>query len=372
MNSKERQDKRFERRKAKRQAKHLEKSKECGDFNQVFSYENLFRSAALCSNGVRWKSSTQNYNSKLPINTFKTYQALQNNTYKSKGFHHFTIMERGKKRKIKSVHISERVVQKTLCDKVLVPLHTNGLIYDNGASQKGKGMDFSLNRLSTHLRRHFKHHGTNGYALLFDFKNYFGDAPHEPIYRENDKLLHDPRIRKLANQFMEDFGKVGLGLGSQVSQTYALTIPNAIDHFIKEKLGIKGYGRYMDDAYALHYDKEHLKHCMAKIKEKCGEIGLALNEKKSRIVSIAKGFKFLKTKFTLSETGKVFRKMNPESTKRMRKKLKTFKRWLAEGKITMPDVKTAYDSYKGHLKRGDSYRKLKRMDEFYYSLFGRY
>lgn len=29
------------------------------------------------------------------------------------------------------------------------------------------------------------------------------------------------------------------------------------------------------------------------------------------------------------------------------------------------DVRTAYESWKGHMKRGNSYRVLRRMDRFY-------
>ena len=42
---------------------------------------------------------------------------------------------------------------------------------------------------------------------------------------------------------MEDFGDVGFGLGSQVSQIDALMVASPLDHFIKEQLHIKYYGR---------------------------------------------------------------------------------------------------------------------------------
>lgn len=54
-------------------------------------------------------------------------------------------------RHIRSIHISERVVQRTLCDKVINPTLKPSFIYDNGASTENKGIDFALNRLSCHL-----------------------------------------------------------------------------------------------------------------------------------------------------------------------------------------------------------------------------
>lgn len=125
-------------------------------------------------------------------------------------------------RHIRSIHISERVVQRTLCDKVTNPTLKPSFIYDNGASTENKGIDFALNRLSCHLQRHYRKYGREGYVLLFDFSN----AQHWPVSRELAKRVHDVRIRALANE--------------------------CLDHFIKEKLGIKGYARYMDDGYLIH------------------------------------------------------------------------------------------------------------------------
>ena len=70
---------------------------------------------------------------------------------------------------------------------------------------------------------------------------------------------------RLVNGFIDDFGEVGLGLGSQISQVSALMYPNKLDHYIKEELRIQAYGRYMDDGYLVHESKEHLQHCLQEI-----------------------------------------------------------------------------------------------------------
>lgn len=40
-------------------------------------------------------------------------------------------------------------------------------------------------------------------------------------------------------------------IGNQSSQLLAVLCLSPLDHFIKEKLGIKYYGRYMDDFYLM-------------------------------------------------------------------------------------------------------------------------
>lgn len=44
-------------------------------------------------------------------------------------------------------------------------------------------------------------------------------------------------------------GNVGIPIGNQTSQLFALLYLDGLDHFVKEKLGIKYYGRYMDDFF---------------------------------------------------------------------------------------------------------------------------
>lgn len=108
----------------------------------------------------------------------------------------------------------------------------------------------------------------------------------------------------------------------------------------------------------------HLQGCLTEICRLCEELGIRLNERKTRIVRL-KELHFLKTQFILTETGKVRRKMCRKSTSRMRRKLKIFRRWMAEGKMTEADIRTAYESWRSHMKCGDSYRILRRMDRFY-------
>ena len=185
-----------------------------------------------------------------------------------------------------------------------------------------------------------------------------------PTNRHEAQLRRDERVQKLACGLMEDFGERGFGLGSQVSQIDALMLPNRLDHFIKEQLHIEGYGRYMDDGYLIHESRDYLQECLKQIRAVCADLGIRMNEKKTRIVKLQE-LHFLKTRFYLTETGKVRRKMCRKSARRMRRKLKTFRRWMAEGRMTEEDIRTAYESWRGHMRRGNSYRVLRRMDRFY-------
>lgn len=369
MNSKERHEARYQRRKEERLRRKRERNEQYGDFDKVFTFDNLYCAFKKCCRDVGWKASTQRYKANALQNINDTLRSLQNGTYKSRGFYEFDVVERGKPRHIKSVHISERVVQRCLCDNALVPMFGKSFIYDNGACIEHKGIDFAVRRLVCHLQRHFRKHGTNGYALVFDFSRYFDNIQHEPLKEIVDKAFTDTRIARLVNGFIDDFGEVGLGLGSQISQVSALMYPNRLDHYIKEVLRIKHYGRYMDDGYLIHDSKEHLQKCLQEIRRICAELGIKLNAKKTQIVKLSRGLNFLKRHFILTDTGGVIIKPARKGITKMRHKLRTFKRWLDEGKMTIGDIWTSYISWKGHIKHCNAYRTTVNMDALYDKLF---
>lgn len=180
-----------------------------------------------------------------------------------------------------------RVVQKCLCDKILVPVMTRSLIYDNGASVKNKGVHFTMKRLRTYLNKFYNQYKTcDGYALTIDFSKYFDNIRHDILFDLQKGNFTDEKVFNLYKSFVTVFGdNISLGLGSQVSQISAIGYPNKLDHYVKEVLGIKYYGRYMDDIYLIHIDKEYLKHCLEEIKRICASLGIKLNEKKTNLRS---------------------------------------------------------------------------------------
>ena len=200
MTSEERREQRYQRRKDARLKKRQETTGKYDDIERVASLNSLYEAAREASKGVDWKASVQRYNSLLLFNISKTRAELLAGKDIRRGFICFDICERGKLRHIKSVHFSERVVQKSFCTNILYPTFTRSLIYDNGASQKGKGTQFALDRLTTHLRRHFRKYGREGGILLIDFSDYFGNVAHEPLFKIYRQIFTDPPRHSSGNE----------------------------------------------------------------------------------------------------------------------------------------------------------------------------
>ncbi len=369
MTSEERRQNRYQRRVILRQEKKNNTFINQLEYDKVFTFTNLYKSYKACKKGVIWKSSTQQYKSNALLNVFRLYKILKQRNFKSQGFHEFEINERGKKRRIRSVHISERIVQKTLCDYSISSLYSHSFIYDNGASLKNKGVDFSIKRVEKHLQQHYSKYGNVGYVLVFDFSKFFDNINHKIMLNQINNQIIDQDLKTMNIAFIKNFGEIGLGMGSQVSQICSLLYPDQLDHYIKEHLNIKGYGRYMDDGYLIHHSKEYLTKCLIKIQDYCNQLKIKLNIKKTQLIKLSKGFTFLKTFFFMNDHGRIIKKINKKSITRVRKKLKKLKMKLIENKIDIKDVICSYQSWRAYAKKFNSYHTIKNTDNLFKSLF---
>lgn len=184
------------------------------------------------------------------------------------------------------------------------------------------------------------------------------------------RYVTDERLLHLIKTFIKMYkGDVGLGLGSQISQTLALLAVSPIDHLIKDKYGVKHYVRYMDDGWVLHHDKAFLEFLLAQIEKKAAELGLTINKDKTRIVKLSSGFTFIKKKISIDENGKINIKISRRSITCMRRKLKAMRKFHDKGLAELEDIERMYASWRGLALRYDTYRTVQRMDELYNSLF---
>lgn len=299
-----------------------------------------------------------------------------------------------KERDIESSTFRDKVVQHSYCDNVLYPVVSKRFIYDNYASQYNKGVHFGLDRLQHHLRHYFfsrksaneayrkknnlplirveDGHYADGWILKCDIKKFFAHINHDAVKEKLRKLLDDSDVRWLSDTIIDSVGAgdgVGLPIGYQSSQLYALILLNNLDHMIKEKLHIKGYGRYVDDFYLIHKDKAYLQHCLTVIREYLSKYGLELNAK-TQIFPLKNGIDFLGFHTYLTDTGKVICKLRKCSKDAMRRKLKAFSKKYAAGEMTMARIRASYGSWRKHASYGDTHHLIRKMDEYYRQLFG--
>ena len=349
MTSTERHQIRYKRRKQKREEKRLSRNKKYDNYNILLSPENLYNSFYLCKKEVSWKYSVQNFHLHLLENISYIIKLLEKEKLPTKGFVNFKINERGKVRNIRSPHIIERVLQKVLCNEILLPILSNTLIYDNSASLKGKGTGFARKRLVHHLSDYYRHYGMEGYVLMVDFSKYFDNINHEILMKMIKVYIHDKRILNIVQQAVDEFGDKGLGLGAQISQIFAVFFPNHIDHIVKNVRQEKYYGRYMDDSYVISNSKDRLLQHLIILQDVCAMYDIKLNLKKTKILKLSAGVPFLQAKYTLLSSGKIMKRGGRESAKRTKRKIKFFAKELKNNKIDIQYIIDWYKSWRGYM-----------------------
>lgn len=330
----------------------------------------LYDAAMKSRRGVSWKASVQGYCLNVLGNVHKARQDLLNGEDIRRGFHEFDLIERGKLRHISSVHFSERVIHKSLSQNALVPAIMPTLTAGNSANMKGRGVDYAIARLKNQLARHYRRHGTEGYVLLVDFSDYFARIDHDAAKRLVRRALDDERLVALTESLIDACGDVGLGLGSEPNQILAVALPNPIDHWSEEMAGLEATGRYMDDSYYIDMSKDKLRLVLACIEILCDDLGITINKKKTRIVKLSRGFRFLKKRFYYGPTGKVVVRPSREAITRERRKLKAMRRMLDRGEITLRQISQSYQSWRGGMLRLDAHETVLSMDRLYRELFG--
>ena len=332
-----RRSKRRERRQQKRQ-------KPPENISQIADLQILYDAVKKTSRLVRWKQSVQRFNIHILFKIHRLKNEILAGKDIRKGFTKFYIYERGKRREIQSLKFSERIVQSVVCSEILMPRFGSSFIKENTASQVGKGTLFASKLLETHLKNFLRKHD-KGYILTIDFSKYFENIQHRPLIDFYKTNLTDEKVKKLMISFITAYDK-GLGLGSETSQFNAILYVNKIDHYIKHHF--KYYGRYMDDSYIISEDKEKLKEFTKILFEMYSEIGIIVNEKKTKIVPLTQHFSFLKTRYKIVGN-KIVKKPSRSSITRARRRFKKMISLMQRGVLTPEEIERSFQAWRGSM-----------------------
>lgn len=334
----------------------------------------LYESFLKAKRGSSWKPSVQKYE----LNLLQELSQLQKDlsdidNLKFDKQTEFIIHERGKVRKITSETIRDRVIKHALCDEYLMSDIRKYLAYDNGAGLKGKGIDFTRRRLVTHLTKFYRENKSNdGYILLLDFKKFYDNIDHKllkDMFREYvddnyainllDRIIYSSELHLTSELEVYDSLNLASGdvriqkhlnIGDQVSQVAGLLYPTRFDNYIKIVKGIKYYGRYMDDSYIIHKDKMYLVNLLKDLQEYLKTCGVILNRDKCHIAKLSDTWTYLQTKYTLTNTGKVVRRISGKRLSVFRTKLKKVSTILNNSELEIY-FKSWYHSQKQRLSR---------------------
>lgn len=296
------------------------------DLKPTLELAELFEAYVGCRSTKRNTLNAQAFEVDYETSLLKLCAEINNGSYqpgKSIAF----IVNKPVKREIFAADFRDRVVHHLIFNK-LNPLFEKTFIYDSYACRTGKGTHLGIQRVDRFIRQCSQNYTTDCYVLKLDIKGFFMhinkvilfselQAFIDLKYQQADKSLllelcqktifYDPtqncivKSKRSAWQglptdkslFHSPF-QCGLPIGNLTSQVFANFYMNRFDHFIKHDLGIRYYGRYVDDFILVHRDKDYLNSLIPLIKTTLHDrLKLTLHPDKIYLQHYSKGVQFL-------------------------------------------------------------------------------
>lgn len=127
----------------------------------------------------------------------------------------------------------------------------------------------------------------------------------------------------------------------------------------------------MDDWYIMNPSKEELENLLENVCKIAAELGIHINRKKTRIVKISSKYKFLQIKYTLTDTGKVIKRINPDRVTAMRRKLKKLAVKVENEEADYDNVENMFRGWMGGHYKLLSREQRKNLIQLYEDLFSK-
>lgn len=288
----------------------------------ICDYDNLLSAYYKASKGKQSKHSVIEYSNSLHENLSILLKRLQSGTQQIGRYRYFKIYD-PKERLICAASFEERIVHHAIMN-ICKDVFERQLIYDTFATREGKGVYSAIDRARYGMHRFH-------WVAKLDVRKYFDSISHEILSAKLRRLFKDKWLLDLLNQIIESYETTegcGVPIGNLTSQYFANYYLSALDHYIKEKLKIPVYVRYMDDMLLFSDSKDSLKIVLSKVENYVSN-SLNLTLKQPVIASTQVGVSFLGYKLN-----KTTIKLNGRSKRRFKTKMRSYSLRYEQGEWT--------------------------------------
>lgn len=321
----------------------------------ICNFDNIYKAYKDTCKNKRYTHEKLEFENNLEGNLIEIQNLLIYKQWQSDGWREFWVYD-PKKRLISAPSFKDRVVHHSLV-RVVEPLFESKFIFDSYACRKGKGTHAAVLRTIDFLRRARRNYGSF-YILKCDISKYFKSINHNILKNIIHRTIRCKDTLWLMDKIIDAGAsdRVGVPIGALTSQLLANIYLNELDHFVKDKLRVKYYVRYMDDFIVIHNDKQYLWSLFDAVEEfvSC-QLLLKLNDK-SCLFKFTRGVDFCGYRMWPSYV--LPRKRN---VKRARNKLKKLARLYSLGLSNLDDVKAVLMSFLGYMEHCCGYTTTKHI-----------
>ena len=228
-------------------------------FYKKLTFDNLLNAHYRARKQKTTKAEVIRFEMNLENNISNLLRKLQNNTYHIGNYRTFYVLE-PKLRKIQALPYVDRIVHQWYVEEFIKPYIVPKFIKDTCACITGRGCHKAANTIE-HYMQICKRNWGNYWILKCDIKKYFYSINPEILFKIMCKYIKDKKLLDFTKHLIYDNRDDidGIPIGNYTSQFFANIYLNELDQFIKHKLKVKYYVRYMDDFVLLEKDKETCK-----------------------------------------------------------------------------------------------------------------
>ena len=295
------------------------------------------------------------YELDLASNIIDTLKQLYAGVYKVGNYRQFRIYE-PKERIIQSLPFRDRIVQQWYVEEFIKPIFVPKFIKDTYACLENRGVHKAVKKLNKYMYEYNKIN-RDFYVLKCDVSKFFYSINKQRLYEILNRYVKDKAFMKLTKDLIyHDGNEVGIPIGNYTSQYFANIYLNELDHFVKEKLKIKYYVRYMDDFVLLLEDINQCRVILEEIKKFLDKnLGLKLNKKtnyfrNSQGVNFC-GYKIFKTHIMLKK----------ENKKKIKIKIKNWNKLYHKKELDLRETTLKLNSWIGHAQNADTFFLVNKM-----------
>ena len=334
-------------------------------YGNLITLSNVFSSYEEFKKGKRKSTELQQFERKLEDNLFLLYEKLKNQNYKPGTYTSFYVHD-PKQRLIHKAPVVDRVVHH-LVSKKLEEIFEPTFISHSYSCRKEKGTHKGLKDLQRFTRIVSKNNTQECWALKCDVRKFFASVNQTILLQILTKKIIDKDFLLLLSNIIKSFssGSInkGMPIGNLTSQLFANIYLNELDQYVKHKLKIHYYIRYMDDFIFLSNNRYFLEELILIIKLFLQDnLDLELHPKKVKIFNLKNGIDFLGyilfPHHILPRT-----KTKRRLIKKIREKIEAHKK----GMITSDSLYQTVQSYFGYLQHSNAYELTEKVKQMIYS-----